>query len=102
MDFPGVLNVVLQCIYSRRACREQARPLHLVKDGIMTGVDLIPSVDVRCEKPVLVSTGKELDLVCRGVCAQQKVAVHVVAILERAAGMVGRKRKVVEILFGCH
>jgi hypothetical protein len=64
------------------------RALHLVKDGIVRGVDLIATVDVCRQQPAVVSGGKDLDFVCRGVGAQTRGAVEVVCVARRASRMI--------------
>ncbi len=67
---------------SQAVGREHACTLHLVEDGIMRCIDLVPAVDIGSEKPGIVARGKRLDFVCGRVCPQHVLFVQVVRVGE--------------------
>lgn len=72
--------------------------LHLVEDGVVRGVYLVPPVHVCAEEPPVEASLVALDLVCAGVCAQHVVLVEVVAVRGAASRVVGGEAELVKVL----
>lgn len=72
--------------------------LHLVEDGVVRAVDLVPPVHVCAEQPPVEAAAVALDLVCAGVGAQHVVFVEVVAVRRAAARVVGGEAELVKVL----
>lgn len=52
--------------------REQSDPLHLVEDGVVTGVDLIPPVNISGQQEGIQARPHQLPLVGGGVGAEHR------------------------------
>jgi hypothetical protein len=67
---------------------EHVRPFCLVKDGIMTRVDLVPPVDVGSEQPSVAGIPECRDFMSRRMRPQHMRLVEIIAVGQTPTGMV--------------
>lgn len=90
--------VVLDFFHAVRVGRDDARALCLMEDRIMGTVYFIAPVDVGGEKPVGLTRFENLDFVSGCMGTKHEILVDIVAIRDRATGMICRKGEEVKVL----
>lgn len=76
------------------------RTLDLVEDGIMRPVNLVASVHVGGQEPLVLPVFEHLDFVCGSVGAEHEVFVDVVAVRHRSTRVVGWEGELVKVFEG--
>lgn len=81
---------------------KKSHSFHLVEDGIVTCVDLVPPVDVPSYQEAIEPGAYQLPLVGRGVRPQHVCLVQVVVVTLFSAWVVFGNEQAVKVLFHCH
>lgn len=82
--------------------REQPYALHLMEDGVVMPVDLVPPVNVAGDEKSVQSRPDQIDLMSRRVGAEHVRAVHVVAVALATRRVRLGHEQTVEVLFQRH
>ena len=90
--------VVLNLVHALRVCRHDSCSFGLVEHGVVRCIDLVASVYVGREEPVGLSAREYVDFVRGCMRAQHEILVDVVAVRERATGVVFWEGEEVKVL----
>lgn len=81
---------------------KKSHSLHLVEDGIVACVNLVPPVDVPSYQETIKPGADQLPLVGRGVRPQHVCPIQVVVVTLFSAWVVFGDEQAVEVLLHCH